>query len=89
MPQHKSAEKRVRQNAKRRERNREVRSRVRTALRSFREAPIAEKPELLRLATSQLDNAVRKGIIKQTTASRRKSRMARELTRLQTGAAQS
>lgn len=83
MPQHKSAEKRARQNEKRRDRNREVRSRLRTAIRRFREASLAEKPELMRQATSELDNAVRKGIIKENTANRRKSRMAREITRLQ------
>ncbi len=89
MPQHKSAEKRMRQSEKRRTRNREVRARVRTALRRFSECPLDEKPEALRRATSELDNAVRKGIVKENTASRRKSRMARELLRLQTGAAES
>ena len=83
MPQHRSAWKRVRTSAKQRERNRIVRSRVRTAIRQFAEAELDQKPEMLRLLTSELDNAVRKGVIKDTTASRRKSRTAKLLTKLQ------
>jgi small subunit ribosomal protein S20 len=82
MPQHKSAWKRVRTTAKRSERNRAARAAMRTAIRRFKEAPKEEKPELLRQATSMLDNAVRKGIEKDRTASRRKSRLARLLNRL-------
>jgi ribosomal protein S20 len=82
MPQHKSARKSVKTGAKRRERNRAVRAEVRTAMRRFTEAPTEAKPALLRQATSALDNAVRKGIVKDRTASRRKSRLAKSLNRL-------
>lgn len=82
MPQHKSAWKRVRTSAKRRERNRAVRAEVRTAIRHFEEAAKDEKPALLREAASTLDNAVRKGIVKESTANRRKSRLAKSLNRL-------
>ena len=81
MPQHTSAWKRIRTSAKRRERNRTVRAEVRTAMRQFKEASVEEKPGLLRKATSVLDNAVRKGVVKDRTASRRKSRLAKLLNR--------
>jgi small subunit ribosomal protein S20 len=82
MPQHKSAWKRVRTSEKRRDRNRSVRAEVHTAIRQFQEAPKDEKAEQLRKATSVLDNAVRKGVVKDRTASRRKSRLAKLLNRL-------
>lgn len=82
MPQHKSAWKRVRTSARLREHNRAVRAEVRTAIRRFEEAPKDEKPTLLRQAASSLDNAVRKGIVKESTANRRKSRLAKSLNRL-------
>ena len=81
MPQHKSARKRVRTNEKRRERNRQVRSRIRTAVRDLDQGPVEEQPELFRRVTSELDVAARKGIVKKSTASRRKSRFAKALNR--------
>jgi len=81
MPQHKSAEKRIRTSERQRERNRAVRSRMRTAIRKFQEAPADQKAAALRQASSELDNAVRKGVIKENTANRKKSRLARELNR--------
>jgi len=81
MPQHKSAVKRIRTSERQRERNRSVRSRVRTAIRKFEEGAAERKAELLREATSELDNAVRKGVIKESTANRKKSRLARGLNR--------
>ncbi len=82
MPQHKSAVKSIRQSEKHRQRNRAVRSEVRTAVRRFEEAPLAEKAAELCRAVSALDNAVRKGILKDQTASRKKSRLARALNAL-------
>jgi len=87
MPQHKSAWKRVRTSAKRRDRNRAVRAEVRTAIRRFEEAAKEQKATLLRQATSMLDNAVRKGIVKEAVANRRKSRLAKSLNRQAAGAA--
>jgi len=83
MPQHKSAVKRMRTNAKRRDRNRQVRSRVHTALRRLEEAPAETQAEELRRVTSELDNAVRKGVVKKNTANRRKSRLTKRLNRQQ------
>ncbi|MFH1143072.1 MAG: 30S ribosomal protein S20 [Candidatus Eisenbacteria bacterium] len=82
MPQHKSAVKRIRTSDRQRLRNRSVRTRMRNAVRKFEEASAQEKAAALRLATSELDNAVRKGVIKENTANRKKSRLARSLNRL-------
>ncbi|MBM3317236.1 MAG: 30S ribosomal protein S20 [Candidatus Eisenbacteria bacterium] len=81
MPQHKAQWKSVRRSEKQRERNRQARARVRTSLRKLDEAEPQEKPELLRQASSVLDVAVRKGVLKKTTADRRKSRLARAVNR--------
>lgn len=77
MPQHRSAKKRMRQDEVRRVRNRAVKSRVQTALRRLREANSEEMPELLRKAVSELDNAERKGVLKEGTVNRTKSRLTR------------
>jgi small subunit ribosomal protein S20 len=77
LPHHRSAKKRLRQNEKRRLRNRAVKSRVHTAIRKLREASPEEMPERLRIAMSELDNALRKGVLKEGTVNRRKSRLAR------------
>ena len=81
MPQHKSAEKRMRTSAKRRERNRQVRARVRGAIRRFREAAASERPAELQRVTRELDNAVRKGVLKENTCNRMKSRLAKAANR--------
>jgi small subunit ribosomal protein S20 len=77
---HKSAEKRARQDAKRRERNRNVRARTRTVLKNVREAiesgsgdPMARARE----AESALRRAATKGVIPKRRASRLASRLAR------------
>lgn len=67
----------MRQDARRRLRNRVVKSKVQTALRRLREAKADEKPELLRSAVSELDNARRKGVLKEGTVNRMKSRLTR------------
>lgn len=80
MPNHKSAEKRVRQRVKRRLRNRIALGSMRTALRNARQAldtGAENAPELVRSATSLIDRAVRKGSLKRQTASRYISRLAR------------
>ena len=76
MPQHKSNIKRMRQDERRRLRNRAVRSRVRKALRDLQEAKPSEMPESLRQVYSELDNACRKGVLKEGTVNRKKSRLA-------------
>lgn len=84
-----SAEKRIRQTGRRTIRNRMVRSRFRTLIRRFRESIQGENAEEIRSAFSRavsaLDKAVQSGVIHKNTASRRKSRLARELVRLRDG----
>ncbi len=81
MPQHKSAWKRMRTSAKQRAYNRAVRSQVRKAVKSYRDATPDEKSTLLSGTTSIIDNAVRKGVLKNATADRLKSRLALQLNR--------
>jgi small subunit ribosomal protein S20 len=80
-----SAEKRMRQSERRRLRNREVRARVRSAVRAAREGLEQKAPaagESLRAAIRLLDKAVTKGVIHRNTAARKKSALARRLARL-------
>ncbi len=73
MPIIKSAVKRMRQTAKRRERNVGIKKDIKTAVKAFVATPSAET---LSKAQSELDKAVKKGLIKKNTASRRKSALA-------------
>ncbi len=86
MANHKSAEKRVRQNAKRKEINRSNRSKLRTQIKKLRSALTAhsksESVELLNPTVSLIDKAVNKGIIHKNTAARYKSRLTRHVTEL-------
>ena len=79
MPNHKSAEKRVRQNEKRRNINRSNKSRVRTQIKKLRSALAASdnnlSQELLKPTISIIDKAVNKGILNKNTAARYKSRL--------------
>jgi small subunit ribosomal protein S20 len=82
----KSQIKRVKTNEKRRQRNKSVKSAVRTAVRHFREAAEAgdtEKAvELQRSAGRALDKAASKGVIHRNQAANRKSAMAKRLNTL-------
>lgn len=83
MPNIKSASKRLRQNQKRRERNRTVRSEIRTRTRNLLELDSAsEAEEAYRKVASALDTAARKGIVSKQAAARRKSRLARYVSSL-------
>ena len=79
----KSQIKRVKTNEKRRQRNKSVRSSVRTAVRKFREAVEAgnheEAAELQRAAARALDKAASKGVIHKNQAANRKSAMAKRI----------
>lgn len=78
----KSQIKRVKTNEKRRERNKAVKSSVKTAIRSFREAAASgseNAPELHRKASRALDKAAGKGVIHRNQAANRKSAMAKYL----------
>ena len=79
MPNHKSAEKRVRQNERRRLVNRSNRSTLRTSLKKLRVAldggSAAESKALLPETVSGIDKAVQKGILHRNAAARHKSRL--------------
>ena len=79
----KSALKAHRQNVERRLRNRDMRSSLRTGLKSIRAAlnagKIDEAKALLSTATSLVDKMAGKGIIHKNTAGRYKSRIAAKL----------
>ena len=76
----KSQLKRIKTNEKARQRNKSVRSALKTAIRRFREAADAgdrDKATLLaRTASRALDKAASKGIIHPNAAANRKSSMA-------------
>ena len=82
----KSQIKRVKTNEKARQRNKSVRSSVRTAVRRFREAVEAgntEKAvELERAAAKALDKAASKGVIHKNQAANRKSAIAKRAAAL-------
>jgi small subunit ribosomal protein S20 len=78
----KSAIKRMRQSEMRRQRNRAVRSRVRTALKTARTALTSTGEDAgtaVLQAIRTLDKAVTKGVIHRNTAARKKSALARKL----------
>jgi small subunit ribosomal protein S20 len=76
----KSQKKRNITNAKRAERNKAVRSELKTRVKSaVKSAGSDEGPEALRLAVKRLDMAAAKGVIHPNQAARRKSRLMRKL----------
>jgi small subunit ribosomal protein S20 len=78
---HKSAIKRIKQNAKRCERNKHVRSTLRTFIKRVREAAAGNDAnaakEALAAAIPVIDSAASKGIIHPNNASRSVSRLTR------------
>ena len=86
MANHKSAEKRVRQNAKRNEINRSNRSKLRTSIKKLRGAIAGhdkkDSAELLNPTVSLIDKAVNKGLIHKNTAARYKSRLTKHVSEL-------
>jgi len=84
LARHKSAQKRARQDVKRRERNRTLRSRTRSVVKSLRadlEAGAAGLDEKLKEAESALRKAATKGVIPKRRASRQVSRLAKARNR--------
>lgn len=79
MPNHKSAEKRVRQTVKRNSINKSNQSRLRTQIKKLRAALSSgdktQSAELLSPTVSSIDKAVNKGILHKNTAARYKSRL--------------
>ena len=78
MPNHKSAEKRVRQNERRRLVNRSNRTRLRSSIKDLRVAmdgDAKQAVELLPKTISEIDKAVQKGVLHRNAAARHKSRL--------------
>ena len=73
MPIIKSAKKAARQAEKRRSNNQAIKKIIRGALKDFRANPTAEKMSVVQ---SEYDKAVKKGLMKKNTASRRKAKLA-------------
>ena len=73
MPIIKSAKKAARQAEKRRDNNQQIKKTIRGALKEFHAKPTAEK---LAIVQSEYDKAVKKGLLKKNTASRRKAKLA-------------
>jgi small subunit ribosomal protein S20 len=82
----KSQIKRIKQNEKRHERNKAVKSGLKTAVRKFREAAEAgdkeKATELGRAANRQLDKAASKGVIHKNQAANRKSAISKTASSL-------
>lgn len=74
MPIIKSAKKAARQTVKRTAHNKEIKSDIKTALKTFKANPTAEN---MSKAQSEYDKAVKKGLLKKNTASRRKASLVK------------
>ncbi len=82
----KSQIKRIKTNEKRTERNKAVKSELRTGVRKFREAAASGDKdaaiEALQAASRKLDKAVSKGVIHANQAANKKSAMAKKAAAL-------
>ncbi len=76
----KSQKKRILTNAKRAERNKAVKSELKTRVKNaVKTAGTDESEEALRLAVKRLDMAASKGVIHKNQAARRKSRLMKKI----------
>ena len=86
MARHKSALKAQRQNVKQRERNRQLRTRLRGTLKSVRtfldSGDSVKVKESLSVTISLIDKMASKGIIHNNTAGRYKSRLTKHLAKI-------
>ncbi|MEM8960837.1 MAG: 30S ribosomal protein S20 [Acidobacteriota bacterium] len=86
MANNKSAEKRIRQNERRRDRNRSYRSRMRTTIKKLRAAIESGDADnargLLASTVSIIDKTAQKGVIHANTAARFKSRLTKQVDAL-------
>lgn len=84
MPNHKSAEKRVRQSERRRLINRNNRTKLRTSIKKLRSALEGGDGKaasgLLPITVSEIDRAVKKGALHRNAAARHKSRLTVRVT---------
>lgn len=87
MPNKQSAMKHLRASKRKRERNVRIKSAVRTAVKKAEEAiqnnNLEEAKSRFIEAVKKLDKAAQKGVIKKGKADRKKSRLAKELNRIQ------
>ena len=87
MPNHKSAEKRDQQNAKRNAVNTSNRTRLRSQLRRLRELIAKGTPQdalnALPATISIIDKSVQKGVLHRNAAARHKSRLTAHVNQLQ------
>jgi small subunit ribosomal protein S20 len=85
MPNNAAAEKRMRQEQRRRAVNRSTKSVVKTNITKARQAIVTPSitseaaTEAVRNAISELDKAAKKGVIHKNNAARRKSRLMKQL----------
>ena len=82
MPNNPSAQKRMRQEQKRRLHNRSIKSLVKTQINKARQAINSEDENseaAVRTAVSELDRAAKKGVLHRNNAARRKSRLMKQL----------
>jgi small subunit ribosomal protein S20 len=75
----KSQIKRNRQNSKRQERNKQVKSELRTRIKTAAANP--DDADALTLAIKRIDKAATKNVIHKNTAARKKSRLAKTIAR--------
>lgn len=82
----KSAKKRIRVIAKKTERNKAIKSKVKTMIKKVDAAVAAGDKELakanLKLAISEIDSACTKGVMHKNTAARKVSRITRSVNKL-------
>lgn len=82
MPQHKSAEKRVRQSKRRAERNKATVSKMRTLVKKVRASKTKEEGQkALAPAAKYLDQMAAKGLIHKNKAANLKSSMAKQVNK--------
>ncbi len=86
MPNHKSAEKRDRQNVRRNAINTASRTRLRSSLKKLRAAITAgnasQAQSLLSETVSVIDKSVQKGVLHRNTAARHKARLTTHVNKL-------
>jgi len=83
MPQHKSAEKRIRQNEKRRKRNQSRKTKVRTKIKELKSLEDEDTAEaLLNDVKGDLDRLAAKGIIHKNRAANKKSKLEKYVNNL-------
>ncbi len=90
MPNTKSAKKRLRQTEVRRDRNKSVKSALRSQLRKIREAvqagDVGKAESEMQVATRRLDRAGQKNVIHKNKAARTKSRLHKMIKKAKQGA---